>query len=661
MPLPGWIGWVLRAATVAVGVVFATVAGFEAVVVPYRFWDSLAFGSWSRSIAEHGALWSGQPPAYLQRPLFYLEQGLAWRALGYHEWLGRLLSLSFVVLLAVALWVLAGRLTEDRNGRALLPPLAVGLVLASSVLATYAAAGMSDVPVAALVAATAAALWRDRPGPLGLALVAVLATAAVLAKPTALIAFAGLVPAAFVVFGSRAGRSVLGLVAGVALALGYSAWQSGRLHMSVLSFVTAGNGPFWRERGAAARWDALARAEWLGGGLRLLVLFGLSYAVARALGGRTRVALAIAGATAIAWSIVGPPIADGKVGYPFGGSIVGLIAWLALAAAFLIAPFLAVEDPVGRRTHAALVIWSAPVCLSWAWQRADEVRLLAPAWAPLVLMTAAALGTVSLALARLRPVAALAPAAAVGLLVLANLVSIDGLGRDAWRDLLRLGPSGWTNQAAIENLAYGPFSYELDLARENVGAGEQIVSSDGRLEYFFPGRVDVEYARSCADLAKARFFSYLGSDESAAFAQSQGQSLDPLGWLQCTTPRVRLVGEQEGIYTAFVIGGPPARAPDASDCHITWTPGQRLDAVFGDRLTYAEAASLAERARSVGFVAARLEQTSCSLFRVVVTGVPDKASVRSDIRSEAASVGLRVVFAAPVRYPEVSTNVVAVR
>jgi hypothetical protein len=660
MGTPDWIGRALRWLAGVLGGAFAVGAIFVAVVMPYRLWDSLAFGSWSRSIAESGDLWANAPALYVQRPLFYVAQGLAWKTLGDDEWVGRVLSFLFAAILVGAVWTLARRLSSDREGRLFLPPLAVSLVLASSVFAIYAAAGMSDVPVAAMAAATGAAAWAARPTLACAFLVATFSTATVLAKPSGLLALAGLAAAVLVLRGRTGARAAAGIVAGAAVALAYEAWQAARLNEGLTDLLTAGNDEFWRERGAAARWDSIARAEWLGEGLRLLVLFGLVNALARVAGARPRVALGAAAAVAIAWSVAGPAIADGGVSYPFEGSVPGVAAWLILAAAMVVAPFLATHDPVGRHTHAALLAWLAPTGLAWAWQRADEVRHLAPAWAPLVLLTAAALASLSLALVRVRPAAALAPAAAVAVLALANLISIDGLGRDGWRDLLELGPSGWGSRAEMENFAYGPFSYELNLARENVGENDRIVSSNGRLAYFFPGRVEFRYARACAELEGARFFSYLTAGESLEFATLEGQPTEPLGWIQCARPRVTLVGEQQGIYAAFVVGSPPARPPAPEDCRIVPGSGQLLDAVFGDGLTYGDAKALREHAETVGFQGVRIERTSCATFRVVVTGVPTDPSVQDELRQEVESVGLEVTFAEATRYPEVPGDIAAV-
>ena len=661
MLLPGWIAAALRWGSLALTGVFAIAAVFAALVMPYRFWDSLAFGSWSRLIAEGADLWSGVPALFLQRPLFYVEQGLVWRVLGWHEWIGRLLSLSFALALVVVVWLLARRLTTDDDAQVILPPLAATLVVASSVFATYALAGMTDVPVAAMVAATGVALWTERFGYGRTVVVAVLAAGTVLTKPTGILGLLGLAVAVLILNGRGRLLGLAGLAAGVGVALLYDVWQSSRIGAGLTEVLTAGNDAFWLERGKAARWGAIAEAELLGVGIRLVVLFGLVHALARVAGARPRLALGIAAGVAIGWSIIGPGAADGNRPYPFDGSVPGIAAWIMLALAMIVAPLVAVADPVSRRTYAALLAWLAPMAVAWVWQRADDVRLLAPVWAPLVLLAASGIASLMLALARLRPAWALMPAVAVALVALANLPSVDGLGRDGWRDLLELGPSRWTSRAERENFAYGPFSYELNAARENVGENDRIVSSSGPLAYFFPGRVEFHYATSCGELEGARFFSFLRSGESLEFAERLGQTTDPLAWLQCTRPPLTLVAEHEGIYAAFVVGDPPARAPTPADCRIASTPGQDFDAVFGDGLTYAEAKALRERAFAIGYTGGlKLERTGCSTFRVVVAGVPDDEGVQTRFERDARKLGFDVTYAPANRFPEVPPDVAAV-
>lgn len=645
-------------------VLFFTPVFFVASVLPYRLWDSLSFGSWSRLIGETGRFSSTDLDLFLNRPLFYATQGYTWRVLGYHEWLGRWLSALFGLLFCLCLWVLARRFARDRDTRQIVAAVAVGAAVASSVLATYVAAGMTDVPVGAAAAATAVALWSSWPRPWRLPLVAVAAAATVLAKPTGLFALAGLVLASLIVLRERDSRTrtIEGLAAvgvGAVAALVYDLVQASRLNLSLLDFLRAGNTDYYLSRGSSERIDAVLRADWLGAGLRLPVLFGLIFAVAMAVGGRSTVALRVAVPVALVWSIAGPLAADGGTPHPFGEISLDLAAYLIVAAALLAALFLVRAEPFGREKYAMLLLWLAPPTIAWLLYRTDEVRFLSPAWPAFFLITAAGLTVVSLALRRVAPAAALAPAAAVVLLAFANVPSIDGLGRTGWRDLLELGPSGWGNKAAVENFAYGPFSYELDLARTHVGPDERIVSSDGRLKYFFPGRVEEFYATSCADLRRGRFFALLTSGESAdIMTRLHGSSVDPLAWLQCRNPRVTSVGEQAGTYAVFVVGAPPAQPSPPEACRISTSAGQMFDAVFWNGVSYAQAKEMRVRAEEVGFQGLKIERTGCDSFRVVLSGVP---SLDSDIRREAASVGFRIAIVPAVRYPEVPPDVPPMR
>jgi hypothetical protein len=628
-------------------------------VLPFRYWDSLAFGSWPRSIAEGHGLWDNASTFALSRPVVYVPEGLAWRFIDDGDWVGRVYSLLFSAALVAAVWLLAGRLPKRADARPVTRSLSVGILLGSAVFTGLVAASMTDIPVAAGSAATAFVLWRP-PTRWLLPLVAVLCAATVLSKSTGLLALAGIAAAVTIVNGRRAVPGLVALAAGIAVALSYDAWQASRIDLSLADFLSAGNEQYWLDRGAAARWDALARADWLGPSIRLVIVYGLLHGLARAVGARPRIALAVAAVGAVTWSVVGPLAADGGAFYPFDGSVLGLVAWLVLAAAIGAAPFLALDDPIDRRVHVALLAWLAPAAIVWAYARADEVRHLAPVWAPLVLLSAGALASVSVALARLRPAALVVPALAVLLLAVTTAPSIDGLGRSGWRGLLDLGWSGWTDRTQTENYAWGPFSYVVNLTRENVTGSERLVTSDGRLQYFFPGRVQVSYARTCSELEGARFFSFLTSGESLAFAQSEEQPTNPIAWTECTHPRVWLVGEQPGIYAAFVVGRPPTRAPTLDDCHIAVAQGELVDAVFGSDLGYAEASDLAQRALDTGFQGTRVERTGCDTFRVVVTGIPDDPAVQADFRRETASVGFDVSFAPAARYPEVERGIAPV-
>jgi 4-amino-4-deoxy-L-arabinose transferase-like glycosyltransferase len=154
-----WVIRILNWLSGVLAIVFLIPTVFVAIVLPYRYWDSLAFGSWSRSIAETGNLWENGSVLDLSRPLFYVPQGIAWRVFGDDIWIGRLLSVLFAAALVLAVWVLGRALTDDRATKALMPVLALGTLLASAVFASYVAAGMTDVPVAAATALAGALLF----------------------------------------------------------------------------------------------------------------------------------------------------------------------------------------------------------------------------------------------------------------------------------------------------------------------------------------------------------------------------------------------------------------------------------------------------------------------------------------------------------------------
>jgi hypothetical protein len=112
--------------------VFVVATAFTSLVMPCRLWDSLAFDSWSQSIAAGNDLWAGVDALKASRPLFYVPQSLLWRYLTEDEWIGRLLSATFAVVLVASVWQLARQLSSGRSSRDFLLPLAVGVLLSSS-------------------------------------------------------------------------------------------------------------------------------------------------------------------------------------------------------------------------------------------------------------------------------------------------------------------------------------------------------------------------------------------------------------------------------------------------------------------------------------------------------------------------------------------------
>ena len=211
------------AARVLVGlaIVFYGAAGLLAVTMPYKEWDALSYGEWSLLIADTGNLrFDGIGSVAYHRPLFYIGQGLLWLVFGYHEWIGRLFSLLFSLILAGSVWLIARHVSrrEIVAGAA-----AVAVLAMSPIHAEFVAGGLTDIPAGAMVAATAVVAWvysgRWRP-----LLLVVVAALAVMAKPTALTPLLGLLLATLIGpradLRRRAYETALPLTAGVGLGLG---------------------------------------------------------------------------------------------------------------------------------------------------------------------------------------------------------------------------------------------------------------------------------------------------------------------------------------------------------------------------------------------------------------------------------------------------------
>ncbi len=551
--------WPVRLAAweaTGLGIAVLVAAGFLAIVIPYRNWDALDIGSWSRTIAN-GGFHHGIYDFQLQKPLFYVAQGLLWRGIGYHEAAGRILSLSFSLLLALGVWILAGRLTGDERARRLLRALALTTLLASSAFTSYAISGLSDVPLAAAVCGTAVLLASNL-GRARVPLVAAAAAATVLAKPSGLIALAGLVLASCLFLRDPQKRrpallGVAGIAIGAACALGYDAWEAHRLGESLSDFLFGNaNWDYWRTRAASTRAPTIIRGAWLGDAVSLLVLHGLVFAVARVAGLRLRLSLLLAAIAATTWTFGGPIVADGDVPRPLQSApSVVLLAYLVLVATLVAAAYVDPQsDVVSRRTYAALLVWAAPSVLSWAVYRTDEPRLLSPAWPPLVLLAGASLTVAILAVVRRSTVAGTAAIAAAGLLALTNVPSLDGFSRASWRALLDEGPNGWDRTSA-EQFAWGPFYDEVQAVAHTAGADGLILGQDGRLRYVFPGRVQVVYPRRCSEVAGARVFVLLLDAPAQSVIHSNHGIARPQAWERCRSPRLHRVASHRGSYVVF--------------------------------------------------------------------------------------------------------------
>jgi len=229
----------VHAAMLALLAAVGLAALFVALTVPYHATDAFVYGSWSRRIADTGQFHlPGIGNNFLSRPFFLVSQGWLWRVFGFHEWIGRLWSLAFGVLLVGCLLRLARARGRRVGAQAALAAL---VLLAVPEFAQGAFAGLTDVPAAALTALVAVLLWTVRPSPWRVAAIVVVTAAAVLTKSTILPAVVGVGLAHLVgpreSLGRRLATGAIPAAAGVALALGYDLTQAHYVHQDLYTFL----------------------------------------------------------------------------------------------------------------------------------------------------------------------------------------------------------------------------------------------------------------------------------------------------------------------------------------------------------------------------------------------------------------------------------------
>jgi hypothetical protein len=633
--------WFLYAAG-AVGIVLVLCAAAVAVKLPFGEWDAMAYSIWSRQIALHWPHFefAGVPAVDLHRPVFYYLEGTLWAIFGFHQALGRFLALAFGVLLAAALTLTAARTSPRRYGAAA-GATVLALLIASYPYERYLVSGLTDVPVAAMITLTAAMLAAACERPRLVPLVALAACLALLTKPTALASLLGL--GAAILLGDRAGLrrrayAVTAVAAGMFVALVYDAYEAHRLHMSTWGFLTMGTDGFYAALAATRRRQELLDQAWLGSNLRLLVIFGVVYAVVR-LAMRHRIALAAALPLALVWSIAGPRLAGEASGIVSGsGGAIQSVIVLVLAAALLFALASPDEAVAGRLELGRLLVWLTPPLLVWIVYSAYDIRLLGAAWPPLLLLVGRALlpavaGAATVGLSGLAATAATVLAVAA-----AGTLDLNGFGRDGWHRF----SSGFGDRDALRSLALGgDFNAELAALEPLLPTTRTIVTADARLQFYYLERVRLEPPTACGQLnGEGTTLVLLESDEERTL---YGDKASSAFWEACRKPKATLVADRPGAFALFVAG---ARGRTAlGSCSTDPTAG--LSVEFGRFRSVAAAKTLLARSKGAGFVQARVEQLACELYRVVETGIPSAAVGRS-IVDEAAKAHLRArVIAIP--------------
>jgi 4-amino-4-deoxy-L-arabinose transferase-like glycosyltransferase len=578
----------MRRAMGAVVALFVVALTWVAVWVPYHATDALIYGRWSRLIELGGPVADLSLGAgYLQRPLFYVVQGWLWELFGFHEWIGRLWALVFLIALVWAVWRVAG---SDRGG-AVTGAIGALLLVCNPDVVQLGAAGLTDVPVAATVG-VAGVLVLGLAGPrnrwaLG-GLIAAAALVAALTKPSSYFALLGVGLALFIgprpQLRSRLLWRGVPLAVGTVLSLVWAAIQAGRLDLGISDFLKGGSAEtisaavysFYDQLNAQSRSSFILGMEWLGPYLTLPLIFAILYAVLRIAARPHRLAVTIAAPTAIILSWLLPFLADssnGAVG-PFDlDRPIAVVATVLLFVPLWLARECPEEDVPTRAHLTRMAVWALLPTVAWISSAPFNTRYLSPAWVPLMALIAAALWTAVRGTAAARGRGwgwvVVAILIVVGVVDLRNL---DGLGQrpdgsiDAARTIRALKVSGWfhPDQArAAADPALGALVDDTGAALRTPG---RLLTGDGRLPYYWPLRTTRGEPQRCADLRGYRTLVITQSATGLAAAREKaltpaelaeatgGRAAHIAFWRRCQDPPVRVLSVRPSEFAVFRIG-----------------------------------------------------------------------------------------------------------
>jgi hypothetical protein len=550
---------VTRAATAVAwltAAVFLALAFMLAVVLPIHAQDALTFGEWSRLISQHWHLhYDAATPQEYGRPLYYVLQGWLWGIFGFHEPLGRILSGLFsLLLLGSVAWLLS-----RRDWGSLAAALAALALVSMPVYAAQVVSGLTDIPVAALVALAGALVWARRPGVGGAVAVGVASALAMLAKPSALLALAGLALAQLLVNESWRTKllyRVAPVFAGVGLGLVYDAGQAGYVHQGLRTFLQAGvNTAYYRSLAEASRRYALLDGAWFGDGLRVAAFFAVAYSVLRLVGVRHRVSVLAGVPAALLFSWLGPWLAAHRSDTTVGSLHSAGAAVAALGtAAFLAAGMFGFQNAVAtRRELLRLAIWATPTAVAWLVYGAYDFRLLAPAWPPLLSLIVLAALPAATAFARRGALVAAVPVALFAIVVAENAYNLDGLGKPGWGELRRT--DDWLDRDQTRAIVMPGFAGALTVVRRQMRPGDDLVSPEGAFRFFYPGHVEQSYPNACGFLHRFRVFVLTTDEGTKSYMRDfLHVSPEPSFWASCAQPHLTQLTDGSKGYAVFRVG-----------------------------------------------------------------------------------------------------------
>ena len=526
-----------------------------AVVIPIHAQDALTFGEWSRLIGEHWRLhYDAATPQEYGRPLFYVLQGWLWGVLGFGESWGRLLSGLFSLLLLGALvWLL-----RDRDWGRLAGALAALALIATPVFAEQVISGLTDIPVAALVALAGALVWGRRPGAAAAAAAGVAAALGMLAKPSAFLALLGLAAAQLLIDESWRGRllyRVAPILTGVGVGLAYDWSQARYVHQGLRTFMQAGvNTDYYRTLADEARRYALLDGNWFGDGLRVAAIFALVYTLLRLAAVPHRLAVLAGAPLALLGSWFGPWLAAHRTDSTVGSFHSAGAATIAIGtAAFLALGVGGFRNAVASRVELArFVVWALPTAVAWAIYGAYDFRLLAPAWPPLLALVVLAALPAASTLARRGSLAVALPVAVFAVVVAQNAYNLDGLHRSGWDQLRRT--DDWLDRDETRAIVLPALSRALVAARREMEPDDLLVSPEGAFRFYFPGRVEQSYPVNCDFLHRFRVFVLTTDEGSQRYMRDfLHVSPDPSFWAACTQPALTQLTDGSDGYAVFRI------------------------------------------------------------------------------------------------------------
>jgi 4-amino-4-deoxy-L-arabinose transferase-like glycosyltransferase len=580
-------GTAQRRTLTAVVALFLAALAWVAVWVPFHATDSLIYGRWSRLIGLEGGIHfddQGIGSGYLHRPLVYVVQGELWGIFGFHEWIGRLWSYAFLLVLVYAVFRVA---SADRGG-ALTGAIACVLLVASPDIVAGGASGLTDVPVAAMCGLVGLlVLIPGQRAPVLTALAIVVVSAlAILAKPSAPFSMLGAGLALFI--GARdtlvwrlLWRGVP-IAVGAAIALTYDLVQANHLGLSLPDFLAGANAEplsagvtsYYQQLNAQSRSGFILAMEWLGPYLVLPLIFALLYAVLRVAARSHRLSVTIAAPSALVLSYVLPALASpgtsGAVGPWDTQRPLAILGTLALILPLWLARDCPDEDVPNRAHLARMLVWAFPPTVVWIANSPFQTRYLSPAWVPLYALVGVALWTALRGLAQRRAALSWVLVAMIAVLGLVNLRNLDGMGAkpdgsiSALNTVRDLGLTGWFHQDQARSAADASLGALVDDTSAALAGGGRLISVDGRLPFYWPLRTTRTAAQSCSALEGYRVLvvteSATGLDADREKRLTVAELADATGgraaqvsfWKRCQG--VTLQSQVPGQFAVFRIG-----------------------------------------------------------------------------------------------------------